>query len=318
MGMALLALGAPVLGQESTSTPEATAMAGEQVVINVPGITPEGVEYDATGQRFLIGSLTDGKIRQVTDDGMVSTFVEDADNVSTTGLQVDAVRNRLLVASTDAVVFSDPSAKGKAALAAYDLSSGKRLFYVDLAAIASDGRNFANDVAIDADGNAYVTNSMTPVIYKVDTEGKASVFARDDRFAGTPIGLNGIDFDPDGYLLVSAQGKSKVYKIPVQDPSIITEVKLSEPFGADGMALAEDGTLYAVAMTGQGDSAKQEVLAVTSADGWASGTIAARLATDGNASTLAIRDGAPWYIEDYVSNPQATQYEIVHAMLEAG
>ena len=114
--------------------------------------------------------------------------------------------------------------QAKPGFGSFDRLTGDPLFYVDLAAAASDGRDFANDVAVDPDGNAYVTNSFTPVIYKVDLNGNVSVFLRDDRFAASPIGLNGIDYNPDGFLLAAVMGQSKLYKIPLDDPASMSEV----------------------------------------------------------------------------------------------
>jgi sugar lactone lactonase YvrE len=302
--VAVLAFAAPAFAQDA-----APAL---QVVIDAQGIQPEGVEYDAAAGRFLFGSLAEGTIRQVTDDGMVSTFVEDPDLTSTVGIHIDQTNHRLLVSNSDASVFSDQAAVGKAWLMAYDLDSAERLFAVDLAAVASTGRNFANDVTVDAEGNAYVTNSFSPIIYKVDLEGNASVFAQDDRFTAPNIGLNGIDFNPDGYLLASVTGAQKLYKIPLTDPANITEVALDEPFGADGIALGPDGVLFAVATFPDG---AQDVIAVISDDDWASAQIAARTPTTGGATTVALRDGEPWYINAFTQTPP---YAVTRAELTAG
>ncbi len=304
LSVALLAFSAPTLAQDET----------EQVVINATAVMPEGVEYDAAGERFLFGSLSQGTIRQVTDDGMVSTFVEDPDLKSTVGLQIDAANHRLLVANSDTAAFAGPEAVGKAWLMAYDLDSAERLFAVDLGAVATTGRNFANDVTVDEDGNAYVTNSFSPIIYKVDMDGNASVFAQDDDFSNASLGLNGIDYSPDGYLLASVGGSAQIFKIPLDDPSNVTEVVLDEPFGADGMAFGPDGVLFAVG--NYADS--QAIVALISDDEWATAQTAAMIPTTRQATTLAIRDGEPWYINAYLDNPQQAQYEIVHANLAAG
>jgi hypothetical protein len=167
-------------------------------------------------------------------------------------------------------------------------------------------------VTVDAEGNAYVTNSFSPIIYKVDMDGNAEVFARDDRFTAPNIGLNGIEFNPAGYLIASVTGAQKLYKIPLDDPANVTEVALSEPFGADGVALGPDGVLFAVATLGDGS---QEVIAVISDDDWASAQIAARTPTTGGATTVAIRDGEPWYINAFTQTPP---YAVTRAELTAG
>ena len=60
----LLVLAVPVFAQEATTEPSM-----EAVVVEMPSIMPEGVEFDATNNRFLFGSLTQGTIFQTTDEG---------------------------------------------------------------------------------------------------------------------------------------------------------------------------------------------------------------------------------------------------------
>jgi hypothetical protein len=49
----------------------------ELILAKRPGFSPEGIEYDADRQRFLLSSLAEGTIFAVTDDGTVTPFVED-------------------------------------------------------------------------------------------------------------------------------------------------------------------------------------------------------------------------------------------------
>lgn len=285
----------------------------KEIVFEQAGILPEGVEYDAEGERFLVGSLAQGTIFEVTDDGTIKPFIEDEDLVSTVGIEIDEANNRLLVTNSDSSVFFQPDAKGMAALAAYDLESGERLFYVDLGELYADGvKHFANDVAVDGDGNAYVTDSFSPVIYKVDAEGKAEVLVESEQFANDFIGLNGIEYIPDGYLLAAVTGSAVLFKVPLDDPEAISQVEVEGLGGIDGMARAEDGSLYAVS-NGQ-DS--QEIVHFTSDDDFATATIEARVATSGNATTVAVRGDAAYYVNAYLQNPAAEQYEIVLAEFE--
>lgn len=65
------------------------------------------------------------------------------------------------------------------------------------------------------DGNAYVTDSLWPQVWRVAPDGKASVFATDPRWwlePGVPVGLNGIEFvkeGANGYLIVAKSGYGK-------------------------------------------------------------------------------------------------------------
>jgi len=287
-----------------------------EVAFAQAGIMPEGVEWDAANERFLVGSLSTGTIYAISDDGTIEPFIEDEELASTVGIEIDEANNRLLVTNSDASVFSAPDATGMAGLAAYDLDTGERLFLVDLSELYT-GRHFANDVTVDDAGNAYVTDSFSPVIYQVTPEGEASIYAQSDLFANDTIGLNGIEYIPaDGdmsaYLLAAVTGSASIYKIPLDVPAEITPVVVDEPFSIDGMARLPDGSLAAVARFETG----QEIVVFSSTDDFESASIDARVASGGNATTLAIRDGAVYFVNAYLGNPAQEAYQIVHAELE--
>jgi sugar lactone lactonase YvrE len=322
--LGLMLLASPLTAQEATQVTMDDGMP-HQIVFTQPGLRPEGIEYDATNGYFLVGSLTEGTISKVMPDGTITPFIEDADLTSSVGIHIDRARNRLLVSSSDAAVFSDPNAQGRAGLAAYDLTSGERLFYADLSALTPDGRFFINDVTVDEAGNAYATNSFQPVIYRVSEAGEAEVFVQDEQLGNENFGLNGIEYVPTsgkngsesgGFLLAAVTGAGALYKIPVDDPSELSEVTLSEPFGIDGMALDAQGRLIAVAMTfDEGGESGQEIIAVSSDDDWANARIVSRVPTEGNATTVALHGDSAYYINAYLDNPAQEQYEIIRVDL---
>ena len=220
----------PAVAQDDMMLPEV-------IEIEQQGIIPEGIEWDEEGQRFLVGSLTQGTIFQFDDMGAISPFIEDEDLVSTIGIHIDKMTNRLLVTNTDAnIAFNPAEANPFAGLAAYDLATGERLFIVDMTDLYESPAQFANDVVNDADGNAYVTNSMAPVIYKVTPDGEASVFVENEAFDVEGFGLNGIEYHPDGYLLVAVGTTASIYKVPLDDPDSLTLVESETPYAIDGMA----------------------------------------------------------------------------------
>src|SRR5262245_42669992 len=168
------------------------------IKINDAGFIPEGVEYDTKNKRFLVGSLAQGTVFAVASDGTLTPFVQDPDLKSSVGIEVDEERNRLLVPNSDASVFGGQG-NGQAKLGIYDLTSGKRIAMVDLAAAGpKDAKHFANDVTVGSDGSAYVTDTMARVIYKVDPKNTASVLLP-NTFASIPqFQFNGIVFHPSG------------------------------------------------------------------------------------------------------------------------
>jgi len=271
-----------------TPEPEAPApaavLAGEVIVAGRGGFIPEGIEYDQANGRFLTGSLAEGTIFEIGRDGSVVPFITDAELVSSVGIEADEPRDRLLVANSDRSVFQ-PGNVGQAKLGVYSLTTGEKLAMVDLAAIIGTPSDppayFANDVTVDTEGNAYVTDTRMNVVYRVTADYQASVL---HRFTGMPEGaaLNGIVYHADGYLLVVAG--QNIYKVPVADPAGTTEVRVAEPVpGQDGILWSNDGRL--VAVSNSADAPR--VVAFRSNDDWASAQRAGVAAVVGQATTAA-------------------------------
>lgn len=285
-----------------------------EVIIEHPGLAPEGIEWDALNERFIVGSMTEGTVFTVNDDGKITPFIESDRFISTLGLEIDLANERLLVVNSDSSAFFDPSLQGLAALGAYDLTTGEEIFYTELNDLnnSEDARFLANDVAVDTDGNAYVTNSFAPEIYVVDPDGNTSVLISDERLISDFLGLNGIVYHKDGYLLVTVTGGAELYKIPVDAPENMTQVEVDVPFGADGMMLLEDGRLIAVAdyFDIEADEMVSAVIAVDSEDGWETATLLEVVPDDGIATTAAVRQETVYIINAYLNDLEAAQYEI--------
>ncbi len=238
---------------------------------------PEGIEYD--GEQFLLSSMAEGTVFAVADDGTLTPFIEDSDLIASIGLEIDEASKRLLVVNADATVSLESENSGVAMLGIYDLETRERLQMVDLDDLAPDDKHFANDLTVDDEGNAYVTDSLAPVIYKVTPDGEASIFLEDDGLLIDGFGGNGIVYHPDGYLLVGISGV-ELYKIPLDDPQNWTLIETSEVISADGMLLSDDGTLF---VASQGS-----ILALQSDDDWHSAEVIER-ARRHPATTIAFR-----------------------------
>ena len=204
------------------------------IVANRTGFIPEGVEYDMANGRLLTGSLSEGSVFEIGADGQVTEFVNDAELVSSVGIEADEAYGRLFVANADRSVFQGEG-QGQAKLGVYDLSTGSRIAMVDLASTVTDppedAAYFANDVAGADNGIAYVTDTRLSVIYEVSTEYEASLLHRFDDGGSGP---NGIVYHPAGFLLV-ARGAT-LWKVPVDNPETLSEVMVAEEItGQDGM-----------------------------------------------------------------------------------
>lgn len=262
---------------------------------DAPSLYPEGIETHPTTGEFILGSIRKGKVVAISPEGKVRDLIQDERLRSAVGIRVDAERGRLLVNNSDYGVAerSAPSDKfDTVALAIYDLETGEPLHYVDLSGLRPDEKRFANDLTVDEDGNAYVTDSLAAAIYKVTPDGQASVFLTNERFRGEGFNLNGIQTHPDGYLLVAKKSDGSLFKVPLDAPENFSEVKLPKALiGTDGLVLADANTLVAITNVASGVQS-DTIFKLTTNDDWESAKIADTFDT-GNvyATTGTLRDG---------------------------
>ena len=277
-------------------TPDVAPAAPAVVTFTQAGLYPEGVQYDAANSRFLVTSLTTGRVGQVKDDGTYSTaFPDDPKLVSAIGLYLDEPRSRVLAAISDPganPARSTGATQGKLArLAIFNRSAPTAApTIVELGALRPNAGHFANDIAVDAQGNAYVTDSFSGIIYKVDaTTNAASVFVESPQFAAPAgaFGLNGIVFHPDGYLLVAKSDDGKLFKIPLAAPTTFTTVATTQNLmAADGLLLQDNNTLQVVS------NAQAKVFRLATTNGFGAATLSGTFATKAEfPTTLARRDG---------------------------
>ena len=267
----------------------------DDIDFTAPTTYPESITWSAHQHEFLVGSVKHGNVGRITPDGRYSVFIHDDRLVSTLGLLVDDKRNTLWVTNADPGPGqrSSDATRGKlAGIATYDATTGKPRAYYDLSAL-EPGAHLANDLALDADGNAYVTDSFAPIIYRIDTRGHASIFARDGRFnAGKGFNLNGIVVHPDGYLLVDLTNSGQIFKIDIHDPTKISEVKLPAALtGADGLNLRDPQHLIVVQNSGIDRTTE-----LSSTDGWQTARIVRTLKSEASMPTASVTENGKVYV----------------------
>ncbi|KAL1208285.1 hypothetical protein V5N11_034998 [Cardamine amara subsp. amara] len=245
-----------------------------------PGLYPEGLTWDPSGQHFLVGSLHSRTIHSVSDAGVIETLISDPDlpeNATILGLTVDSTNRRLLAA-----IYCVPPLLPFSALAAYDLrNGGRRIFLSTLPSLPGDdqdiARDVANDVTVDFKGNAYVTNSAKNFIWKVDRDGAASIFSTSPLFNSQPVapdadatfrdcGLNGIVYISRGYLLVVQSNTGKVFKVDEESGTARLVLLNGDLIAADGIARRRsDGTIMVVS--------QKKLWFLKSQDSWIEGVV---------------------------------------------
>lgn len=236
LGMCLvLALGAAGV---AGATPRAHG--GKAITYVIPGeaVFPEGVAVDQRTGFFYVGSTTDGTIfRGHPRWPALTPFLPGGADGRTTaiGMKVDR-HGRLYVAG---------GATGQVWV--YDTRTRKLVRRFDT------GRRegtFLNDVAVTPNGDAYVTDSMFPVLWRIPaaavrkpatTPGTPEAFL---DFTGTPgeyqpgFNMNGIAPSADGRELVVIQSNTgKLLRVTLRDRRV-TEIPV-----AGGPLTSGDGIL---------------------------------------------------------------------------
>lgn len=219
--------------------------------INEVGVYPEGIDYDSKNERFVYGSMYNGTVYSLSPEGEAKSFATSSKLVLPTGIFTDETRNRLIVANADLGISqksTEGSAGSIATVSIFNLDTGALIREIDLKSFTPGAGSCPNDIAVDSHGIIYVTDSFSPVIYKIDSNYTASVFINNALFqpAAGSFGLNGIVFHPDGYLLAAKSDSAKIFKISLSNPQNITEVTGMQFTAPDGLELDKDNNLVVV------------------------------------------------------------------------
>lgn len=253
---------------------------------------------------------------------------------------VDAERNRVLVCNEDVGVSlsSVPGTRNRVAqVLEFNLDTGALQQTYDLSSL-SRGPTLANDLALDAQGNIYVTDSFQPQIYKIDRATRqVSILVRSARLMpadapaaaqGTQPYLNGIVSHPDGYLIAADYTRGLLWKVTLDSAPAISEIRLPQRLkGPDGLRLKNAHELVIVqSFPGAKGSMSGDVTLLSSNDDWASAHITA-VATppelDGPTGA-ALRDGEVWVVNsryprlfaDVAQAERTRTFSIVRVALE--
>ncbi|MDR6912694.1 Cu-Zn family superoxide dismutase [Rhodococcus fascians] len=223
-------------------------------VYNLPGtgVFPEGIT--AADDTFYVTSTSDGAVfRGTVGSPDVSVFLPGGADGRTGAAGIDTADDDDLIDRASYLVIAG-GATGKVWV--YDRGTG------GLAATFANGlgadATFLNDVAIADNGDAYVTDSRSPVLYRIPFEqmmagvqdGPLETFA---SFDGTPFvygegfNTNGIvENDNESALIVVQSSTGNLYRIDKTSKEV-TQVDLGGATltNGDGMEM-DDDTLYVV------------------------------------------------------------------------
>lgn len=167
-------------------------------------VSPDTIAWDESRQQFLVGTIAEGKIFAVGEDGQATELLKaDGENGmwAIFDILVDQSRNRLWVSSAATPAFSgfDPVDKGRSALFEFNLET---LELVRRYPVPVDGRSHVlGSMALGPDGDIYIADRVLPIIYSKpagEQKLKGIMASRD------MISLRGIAIQADGSLMYVA------------------------------------------------------------------------------------------------------------------
>lgn len=202
-------------------------------------LIPEGIAYDPLDKAFFLSSLHKRKIVRVRLRRHRAPIVEDFTSqgqdglYSTLGMKVDAERRVLWVCSSAESFMQgySESDAGKAALFKYDLNTRKLIRKYE---VGPNPRHLLNDIALNAEGDVFVTDTATGEIFTVKPErDELEIFIPAGRFESP----NGIAISNDGRQLFISDLPFGVYVVDLKtkrSERLPQSVGIS-PSGSDGL-----------------------------------------------------------------------------------
>src|SRR4029077_4863072 len=180
---------------------------------------PESITSNAGGTLY-VGRLGDGgivRIKPHTHENAIFVQPGALGSRSILGVFADEASNTLWACSNNLSALGAPATGNDrgSALKAFDLKTG-----VGKRSLSLPGSHaFCNDIAVDAQGSVYVTDSANPTILKL-SPGAATfeVFAQDSAFSAPQsdaAGLDGIAFGSDGNLYVTNYAAGGLFRVEV-------------------------------------------------------------------------------------------------------
>ena len=119
-----------------------------------------------------------------------------------------------------------------------------------------DGPALPNDLAFDAAGNLYVTDSLQATIWRIPPGGGTpQIWFQDIRLASTSFGPNGVRVSPDGTRIfftvsVDLENLGRVYSLPLVDAPSAGDLQVFHTYAEgeipDGLAFGRNGDVYVV------------------------------------------------------------------------
>jgi sugar lactone lactonase YvrE len=266
---------------------------------------PEGVAIDASGNVYVSLSSI-GEIRRIATDGTQTTLGQ---------IHVAGGYTLGIALGPDRTIYIAVPATPAKDLGLWAIASDGTMTRLS----ALDPKGFPNDVVVDAEGNAFVSDSSLGAIWRVTSDGGTSIWIQHPLLEGDRtafgFGANGLELR-DGALFVNNTSKGSIVRIPIrrngtagrpmvffQDPALV---------GADGLAFDSVGNAYITTDGLQNTlvrvSAEGTVQILASAEDGLDYPASVAFGTGVDTSTLFIANvgvafGTPSFMKAFVGDP---------------
>ena len=212
----------------------------------LPGenVFPEGIVFQQSTGYFYVSSTTDGTIfRGHVSEPAADVFLAGNEDGRSTavGLALDDAGRLFIAGGSTGQVF------------VYDTANGELLAALQ-ATDPNEVSTFVNDVTVTKSGDAFFTDSMNPVIYRVYQDASGDFVVEDWLdLDGTAIqyqqgfNLNGIGVTPNGkYLIVVQSNTGELFRIAAATGEVVQiDTGGIDSTAGDGLVL-QGRTLYVV------------------------------------------------------------------------
>jgi len=198
-------------------------------------VAPEAVRYDPDQDVYFVGNWGRGPASETDNNGYISRMKPDGQIETlkfiaggTNHVVLHAPRGMYIVGDTLWVADAD-------AVRGFNRRTGERVANVDFSGF---DRGFLNDVAADATGTVYVTDTGRNKLYKVQGAGGPTVVVADSML-GAP---NGITWDAaNNRFIIVPFGGYKGIRAWVPGTSTLTDAGMSTGAKYDGVEVLSEG-----------------------------------------------------------------------------
>ena len=216
-----------------TSTAGTTTTSSKPFFVRTGFVAPEAVRYDPDQDIYFVGNWGTGSASATDNNGYISRMKPDGqiENMrfiagGTNSVVLHAPRGMFIVGDTLWVADAD-------AVRGFHRRTGAKLANVDFSGL---DRGFLNDVAADATGTVYVTDTGRNKLYRV-TGGPTLVVA--DSMLGGP---NGITWDAaNNRFIIVPYGGAHAIRAWVPGTTTMTDVGTSSGAKFDGVEVLPGG-----------------------------------------------------------------------------